>query len=59
MKDTELFSQMLGVVAPWYAKAVRVDTEGLRVEIDVGVREGTVWGMEEGELTEVRRLRWS
>jgi hypothetical protein len=61
MKDTELFSQMLGVVAPWYVKAVRVDTAGLRVEVEVAVKEGTVWGAEDGIRAHVHgyeRRRW-
>lgn len=43
VKDTEFFSQLLGLVKPWKVEAVRVDMMGQKVEVEVGCEEGTIW----------------
>ena len=35
MRDTELYERLLGLKEPWKVKAVKMDVEGRRVEVEV------------------------
>jgi hypothetical protein len=43
MRDTELYERLLGLKEPWRVKAVKMDVEGRRVEVEVECAERTVW----------------
>jgi transposase len=43
MRDTELYERLLGLKEPWRVKAVKMDVEGRRVEVEVECAERTIW----------------
>jgi transposase len=47
MRDTELYERLLGLKEPWRVKAVKMDVEGRRVEVEVECAERTVWASPE------------
>ena len=48
MRDTELYERLLGLKEPWKVKAVKMDVEGRRVEVEVECAERTIWASPEG-----------
>jgi hypothetical protein len=46
MRDTELYGWLLGLIGP-ARKAVRMDVEGRRVEVEVECAECTIWATAE------------
>jgi hypothetical protein len=44
MRDTELYEGLLGLKVPWRVKAVKMDVEGRRVEVEVACAQRTIWG---------------
>ena len=48
MRDTELYERLLGLKEPWKVKAVKMDVEGRRVEVEVECAERTIWASAEG-----------
>ena len=48
MRDTELYERSLGLKEPWKVKAVKMDVEGRRVEVEVECAERTIWASPEG-----------
>jgi transposase len=46
-RDTELCERLLGLKEPWKVKAVRMDVEGRRVEVEVECAERTIWASPE------------
>jgi len=52
MKDTEFFTQALGLKEPWRVKAVRMDVAARRVEVELECAK-TVWS-EGGERLHVQ-----
>ena len=42
MRDTELYERLLGLKEPWKVKAVKMDVEGRRVEVEVECAERTI-----------------
>jgi transposase len=47
MRDTELYERLLGLKEPWKVKAVKMDVEGRRVEVEVECAERTIWASPE------------
>lgn len=47
MRDTEFYERLLGLRAPWKVKAVRMDVEGRRVEVEVECAQRTIWASPE------------
>jgi hypothetical protein len=47
MRDTELYERLLGLKEPWRVKAVKMDVEGRRVEVEVECAERTIWASPE------------
>ena len=43
MRDTELYERLLALKEPWKVKAVKMDVEGRRIEVEVECAERTVW----------------
>jgi transposase len=43
MRDTEFYERLVGLREPWKVKAVRIDVEGRRVEVEVECAQRTVW----------------
>jgi transposase len=43
MRDTELYERLMGLKEPWRVKAVKMDVEGRRVEVEVECAERTIW----------------
>ena len=61
MKDTALYTQILGLQTPWKVQAVRLDVLAKKVEVEVGYEAGTLWGNAEGERLPVHdhvERRW-
>jgi transposase len=48
MRDTELYEGLLGLKEPWKVKAVKMDVEGRRVEVEVECAARTIWASAEG-----------
>ena len=48
MRDTELYERLLALKEPWKVKAVKMDVEGRRIEVEVECAERTVWASREG-----------
>ena len=51
MRDTEFYERLLGLREPWRVKAVRMDVEGRRVEVEVECAQRTVWASPESSAT--------
>ena len=49
MRDTELYERLLGLKEPWKVKAVKMDVEGRRVEVEVECAERTIWASPESK----------
>ena len=49
MRDAELYERLLGLKEPWKVKAVKMDVEGRRVEVEVECAERTIWASPESE----------
>ena len=49
MRDTELYERLLGLKEPWKVKAVKMDVEGRRVEVEVDRAERTIWASPENK----------
>ena len=47
MRDTELYERLLGLKEPWRVKAVKMDVQGRRIEVEVECAEGTIWACAE------------
>ena len=47
MNEREFYRIILGLVEPWEVQEVKVDAGGLKVEVRVGYREGTLWACPE------------
>jgi len=47
MKDTDFYSQILGLKDPWKVESVELDVSGRKVEVRIGYREGTLWASPE------------
>ena len=43
MKDTELYTQLLGISAPWSVGRVEVDMQQLRITVHVECAKGELW----------------
>ena len=43
MNEREFYRVILGLETPWEVQAVKVDTEGQKVEVRVGYRAGILW----------------
>ena len=50
MRDTELYEGLLGLKEPWKVKAVKMDVEGRRVEVEVECAERTIWASVQRQL---------
>ena len=44
MNDTKVFQALLGATDPWVVEAVEMDTARETVTIELGLKEGTIWG---------------
>ena len=44
MNDTKVFQALLGATDPWMVEAVEMDTTRETVTIELGLKEGTIWG---------------
>jgi hypothetical protein len=44
--NQELFYKTLGLSAPWEVNDVRLDLGGRRVELEIGVKAGSIWGQD-------------
>lgn len=49
MNDKDFFSRVLGLSEPWEVEELKLDLGGKKVEVRVGVREGTKWA-EDGKM---------
>ena len=49
MRDTELYERLFGLKEPWKVKAVKMDVEGRRVEVEVECAERTIWASPESK----------
>ena len=49
--DAELYERLLGLKEPWEVKAVKMDVEGRRVEVEVECAERTIWAESGRETT--------
>lgn len=49
MKDTELYTQLLGVTEPWSVKQVDLSIENNRVTVEVELKRGIFWADPEVE----------
>lgn len=61
MKDTELYTQILGLSKPWQVLAVRLDMAAKKVVVELGYEAKTLWGSEQGERLPVHdhvERRW-
>ena len=47
MNEREFYRIILGLEKPWEVQEVKVDPQGLKVEVRVGYREGTLWACPE------------
>lgn len=47
MNEREFYRVILGLGEPWEVQEVKVDAGGLKVEVRVGYREGTLWACPE------------
>lgn len=47
MNEREFYRLILGLGEPWEVQEVKVDVGGLKVEVRVGYREGTLWACPE------------
>jgi transposase len=47
VKDTDFYSQLLGLRAPWKVEAVELDVTGRKVEVRIGYPEDTLWACPE------------
>ena len=47
MNEREFYRIILGLGEPWEVQEVKVDAGGLKVEVRVGYREGTLWACPE------------
>ncbi len=46
MTDRDFFYKTLGLSEPWEVRDVKLDLGGGRVELEIGVKAGTVWGQD-------------
>ena len=44
MNDTRVFQALLGATEPWVVEAVEMDTARETVTIEMGLKDGTIWG---------------
>ena len=47
MNEREFYRIILGLEEPWEVQGVKVDAGGLKVEVRVGYRAGTLWACPE------------